>query len=83
MAVNTGAGEVAVLIVIKNRSIVRVEEAGGTEGAVSEISAAEKQAYSRSQYGCRPVETIYEHDTLGPNTCFMIIGGFKVKVPCS
>ena len=80
MSVNTAAGEVGILLVIKNRSIVRVEEAAGTEGQVSALEAEEKQTYSRSPYGCRKVNTIYETQQ---NPCFMIIGGFKVKVPCS
>ena len=78
MALNTG--EVSFLVVVKNRSIVRIEEAEGTAGNVSVLAAADKQAYSQSTYGCRPVETIYETQQ---NPCFILIGGFKVQVPCS
>ena len=81
MALNTG--EVACLLVIKNRRIIRVEEAEGTENKVTPVADEQKQIYSQSTYGCRPVETIYETDTQSPNSCFIIIGGFKVQVPCS
>ena len=74
-----GADEVSFLVVVKNRGIVRVEEAEGTVGQVSNVTAEEKQAYSQSAYGCRPVETIYETQQ---NPCFIVIGGFKVQVPC-
>jgi hypothetical protein len=81
MALN--AGEVACLLVIKNRRIIRVEEAEGTEGNVAPLTDEQKQIYSQSSYGCRRVATILETDTQSPNSCFIIIGGFKVKVPCS
>jgi len=74
------AGEVSFLVVVNKRGIVRLEEAPGTEGNVSSITAEQKQAYSQSTYGCRPVETIYETQQ---NPCFIIIGNFKVQVPCS
>jgi hypothetical protein len=77
MALN--AGEVAVLVVIKNRSVVRVEAAEGTEGKVSPLTAAEKAAWSHSAYGRRPVETIYETQQ---NPCFIEIAGFRIEVPC-
>jgi hypothetical protein len=85
MAVNTGAGEVGILLVIKKRRVIRVEGAQGTDkpGDVTELTEEWKQAYSQSPYGCRRVETIYETDTQSPNSCFMCIGGFRVKVPCS
>jgi hypothetical protein len=78
MALNSG--EVSFLVVIKNRNVERVEEAEGTEGKVSELRAAEKQAWSQSDYGCRPIETIYETKQ---NPCFICIGGFRIQVPCS
>lgn len=86
MAVNTAAGEVAILLVIKNRRIFRVEGAEGTNGAgdVTPMTDAEKQAYFKSSYGCKPIETIYETEqTQSPTECFMIIGNTRIKIPCS
>jgi hypothetical protein len=77
MALN--AGEVSFLVVIKNRSIVRVEEAEGTIGKVTPLTAEQKQAYSKSSYGCRTVETIYETQQ---NPCFIMIGDQRIEVPC-
>lgn len=82
MAADTKAGEVSVLLIIKNREIVRVEQAPGTEGKVTPYTAEEKLRFSQSPYGCRPIETIYDHDTQGPNTCYIIIDGYKIEVPC-
>jgi hypothetical protein len=81
MAVNLEAGEVGILLVIKNRRVIRVEGAPGTDGKgdVTELTEEWKRTYSQSPYGCRPVETIYETQQ---NPCFMCIGGFQVKVPC-
>lgn len=82
MAANLGAGEVSVLLVIKDRTIVRVEEAPGTEKKVTPFTPEERRKFSQSAYGCRPIETIYDHDTQGPNTCYIIIDGYKIEVPC-
>ena len=79
MAVNTGAGEVAFRVVIKDRRIVRIEEAEGTEGKVFPLSAEEKDAWDKSTYGCRPLEMIYETKQ---NPCFICIDGFRIEVPC-
>ena len=76
--VQLNPGEVAITLVIRARQIVRVEDAGGTK--VTELSPELKQAYSQSDYGCRPVETIYE---TRQNPCFMIIGNMRIEIPCS
>lgn len=86
MTINTEAGEVRVTLVIKDRVIIGVEEAEVTNGfgKVGELSDAEKQRWARSSYGCRPIETIYEtQQTQSPTECFIMIGKFKIKVPCS
>jgi hypothetical protein len=86
MAVNTGAGEVGILLVIKNRRVIRVEGAQGTDGPgdVTDLTEQWKQDYSQSVYGCRPVETIYEtKQTQSPDECFMIIAGKRIKIPCT
>lgn len=79
MAVKTSEGEVAFRVVIKNRRIVRVEEAEGTEGKVEPLSPEQKDAYDKSAYGCRRLETIYETKQ---NPCFVCLGGFRIEVPC-
>jgi hypothetical protein len=49
----------------------------------------DRKKIRKSTYGLRPVDTIYDHDTKGeatieaPRRCYMIIGGFKVEVPCT
>lgn len=87
MAVNPEAGEVGILIIIKNKRIERVEPAQGTEGKVRKLEPQEKDAlfsrYRQTKYGLRSVEEIYEHDTEGPNTCVMYIDGFEIIIPCS
>lgn len=82
MAANLSAGEVSVLLVIRNNTIVRIEEAPGTYGKATTFTADEKERFSKSPYGLRPIETIYHHDTQGPNTCYIIIDGIKIEVPC-
>ena len=94
MTVNPQAGEVGILIIVKNKRIERVEPAQGTEGKVRRLQTKDKEAlfskYRGTEYGLRPVLSaeevkieLYEHDTQGPNTCFMYIGDFQIEMPCS
>jgi hypothetical protein len=57
------------------------------EVQVSKLESSEKKKFRRSSHGLRPLDTIYESPdpdaTLGTATkCYMIIGGYKVQVPC-
>jgi hypothetical protein len=85
MAVDTAAGEVGILLVIKERRIVRVEAGAGiASGDISDFTEEWKKAYSQSAYGCRLVETIYEtKQTQSPDECFITIGGKRIKIPCT
>ena len=84
MAVDTGAGEVGILLVIKNRRIVRIEAGAGIQSEdITDLTEEWKQNYNKSDYGCRPVNMIYQtKQTQSPEECFVIIGGRRVKVPC-
>jgi hypothetical protein len=58
------------------------------EVVVSDLKSSEKKKFRRSAHGLRALDTIYESPdpdaTLGTATkCYMIIGGYKVQVPCS
>lgn len=84
MAVDIGAGEVGILLVIQNRRIVRIEAGAGIKAEdITDLTEEWKQNYSQSPYGCRPVNMIYQTtQTQSPAECFMIIGGKRIKVPC-
>jgi hypothetical protein len=84
MAVDTGAGERGIVLVIKNRRIVRIEPGAGIEsGDITDLTEEWKQNYSQSDYGCRPVHMIYQtKQTQSPEECFIMIGNKKIKVPC-
>ena len=64
---------------------------------VTTLTPKDKKKFRRSPNGLRPIETIYEatdansslatdadstFEVRGPNDCYMIMGGFKIKVPC-
>ena len=62
----------------------------GPLGAGTPLTTDERKKTRKSTYGLRPVDTLYDHDSKGEATieaatrkCYMIIGGFKVEVPCS
>jgi hypothetical protein len=59
MTVNPQAGEVGILIIVKNKRIERVEPAQGTEGKVRRLQTKDKEAlfskYRGTEYGLRPV----------------------------
>lgn len=82
--IDLDAGERAFKIVIKKRRFIRIEAADGlTDGDITDMTFEEEQTFAQSNYGLRPVVTIYETNTQGPNTCYMIIARKKVPVPCN
>lgn len=80
---------VKVIVTFKDGYISNVErhQDNSPDVQVSELESSEKKKFRRSLHGLRPLETIYETPdpdaTLGTATkCYMIIGGFKVQIPC-
>lgn len=80
-------GDVQVVVTIRDREIVDVQPAAGySELEVVRLDPPGRKELKRSPYGLRYVETVYEvqvqeHATLG-TACYMVIGGYRVKVPC-
>jgi hypothetical protein len=84
MAIDLVNGERAFTVVFKRRRFLRIEAAAGTDGdQITDMTPEEEQTFAQSNYGLRPVVTIYETNTQGPNTCYMIIARKKVAVPCN
>jgi len=89
--VEPSAAQVVKLIVtFKDGYIANVErhQDNPLDVQVSDLESSDKKKFRRSLHGLRPLETIYETPdpdaTFGTATkCYMIIGGFKVQVPCS
>jgi len=76
-------GEVEIKLVIRGKQIVGVEGLG-SDVEVTPITPEERKLYEGSPYGLRPVDTLFETEiTQSPKRCFMVIGGFKVQVPCA
>lgn len=74
--------EVEIKLVIRGKEIVGVE-AAGSDVEVTVITPEERKLYEGSPYGLRAVDTLYETQiTQSATKCFMVIGGFKVRVPC-
>jgi hypothetical protein len=74
--------DVEIKLMIRGKEIVGVE-AAGTGVEVTPLTPLERKQYEESSYGLRPVDTLYETQiTQSPTKCFMVIGGFKVQVPC-
>jgi hypothetical protein len=75
-------GEVAIKLLIREKQIVGVEGLG-SDVEVTPITPEERKQYEGSSYGLRPVDTLFETEiTQSAKRCFMVIGGFKVRVPC-
>lgn len=73
---------VEIKLQISGIEIVGVE-ASGKDVEVSVLTPDERELYSKSSYGLKPVDTLYETQiTQSATKCFMVIGGFKVRVPC-
>lgn len=87
----TGTPQVVrVIVEFHDGYIVKVEPAPGnpSDVIVSDLDTKEKKKFRRSDHGLRALETIYEStekdEAAATGTkCYMIIGGFKVQVPCS
>jgi hypothetical protein len=76
-------GEVEIKLVIQGKGIVGVE-AVGSDVEVTPLTPLERKQYEDSSYGLRPVDTLFETEiTQSAKKCFMVIGGFKVQVPCA
>ena len=85
MAEPTAAEILELKVVFKDREIFDVEVLSG-DGMKTPFTAADRKKFKRSKYGLRPLETLSEYDpepeSLVARRCFMVIGGFKVEVPC-
>jgi hypothetical protein len=75
-------GDVEIKLVIRDKKIVGVE-AAGSDVQVTPLTPLERKQYQDGPYGLRTVDTLFETEiTQSPRKCFMVIGGFKVQVPC-
>jgi hypothetical protein len=75
-------GDVEIKLVIREKTIVGVE-AVGSDVEVTPLTPEERKQYEDSSYGLRTVDTLFETEiTQSAKKCFMVIGGFKVRVPC-
>jgi hypothetical protein len=79
---------VKIILTVKDREITYVEpHPDNPDIEVFRLAPPDQKELKRSPYGLRTVETVYEvelkdHATLG-SACYMVIGGYRVKVPCS
>jgi len=74
--------EVEIKLLIREKRIVGVEGIG-CDVEVTPITPEERKLYEDSSYGLRPVDTLFETEIAqSAKKCFMVIGGFKVRVPC-
>ena len=74
---------VEIKLVIRNKKIVAVK-AAGSDVEVTRITPLQRKKFKSCKYGLRPVDTLFETQIAQSATkCFMVIGGFKVRVPCS
>lgn len=85
-----GVQIVKVIVTFEDGYISNVErhQDNPPEIEVSPMTSNDRKKFRRSAHGLRPLETIYEtpdpSQTADTATkCFMVIGGFKVQVPCS
>ena len=74
--------DVEIKLLIRGIEIVGVEATGsGVE--CTTCTPDERKLYETSPYGLRSVDTLYETQiTQSPTQCFMLMGGFKIRVPC-
>ena len=76
-------GDVEIKLVIRGKAIVGVEAVSGAV-EVTPLTPLERKEFEGCPYGLRPVDTLFETEiTQSPKKCFMVIGGFKVQVPCA
>ena len=76
-------GDVEIKLVIREKQIAGVEGVSGYV-EVTPLTPLERKEFEGCPYGLRPVDTLFETQIAQSATkCYMIIGGFKVQVPCS
>ena len=76
-------GNVEIKLVIRAKAIVGVEGLSG-DVVVTPLTSSERKEFEDCPYGLKPVDTLFETEIIqSPKKCFMIIGGFKVQVPCA
>jgi len=74
--------DVEIKLLIRGTEIVGVE-ATGSDTECTPCTLEERKLYESSPYGLRTVDTLYETQiTQSPTQCFMVIGGFKIRVRC-
>jgi hypothetical protein len=74
---------VRITLEIENREIVNVSSPN-SDPEVTRLTPEDHRKFKHSAYGLRPAETVFETQiTESEPKCYMIIGGFKVRVPCS
>jgi hypothetical protein len=76
-----------IVLDVEDGEIIGVE---GPNGPGTPVTLSDRKKYKKSLYGLRTVDTLYDYDSkhesvevAAPRRCFMVIGGFKVEVPCS
>ena len=75
--------DVEIKLVIRAKQIVGVE-AVSDNVEVTPLTPSERKDFEGCPYGLRPVDTLFETEIAqSAKKCFMVIGGFKVQVPCS
>ncbi len=76
-------GDVEIKLVIREKKIVGVE-AISKDVEVTPLTTSERKDFETCPYGLKAVDTLFETEiTQSPKKCFMVIGDFKVQVPCS
>jgi hypothetical protein len=76
-------GDAEIKLVIREKKIVGVE-AISKDVVVTPLTPSERRDFETSPYGLKTVDTLFETEiTQSPKKCFIVIGDFKVQVPCS
>ena len=81
-----GPTVVQVIVEFKDREISNVLPHAG-DVTVSRLTDADRKKLKRSKDGLRRLETLSKRDPnreslAAARKCFIVIGGFKVQVPC-
>ena len=75
-------GDVEIKLVIRAKQIVSVEGVSGYV-EVTPLTPLQRKEFEGCPYGLKPVDTLFETEIAQSlKKCFMVIGGFKVQVPC-
>jgi hypothetical protein len=77
--------DVEIKIVFRDKEIYRVIGPDGRDA--TRLTDAEFKRFKKSAYGLKLVDTAAAFDTRDPDDplmvrCYMVIGGYKVEVPC-